>query len=70
MTAKLRYHDLTKTDTVVTKILQVISTPVDSVVSVVEMPHKEANTIVFASLCGISTTHSFTHYLYASLNQV
>ena len=32
MISKLRYHDLTKTDTVVTKISQVISAPVYSVV--------------------------------------
>ena len=54
MISKLRYHDLTKTDTVVTKISQVISAPVYSAVVSV----------------GISTTHSFIHYLHASLNQV
>ena len=60
MISTLRYHDLTKADTVITKISQVISFP----------RLFTALLLVFASLCDISTTHSFTHYLYASLNQV
>ena len=47
---------LTQTNTVVTMISQVISTPLCSVV------------VSVFSLNGISVTHSFTHYSYASLN--